>query len=126
MVRVITLNQCGLGLILTWYGLRLLLVIARLFEFFSLGPSVFHPLERPTFQNPNSTRIAAFYENELHCTCMADKAFCMKIIICLSFNIFIHSAHPLYTLLLVTNLGITKNIVRFLAKPPLLKDKAAG
>ena len=37
-----------------------------------------------------------------------------------------YSAHPLYILLLITNLGITKNIVRFLAKPPLLNGKAAG
>ena len=56
-------------------------------------------------------------------------AFSLNNVIYLSFikmNIFMYSAHPLYILLLITNLGITKNIVRFLAKPPLLNGKAAG
>ena len=107
-------------------GLSLLLVVPLVFVLCVFLPPKY---KRPTFPNSNSAWIEDPYENQLHCTYREDMAFSLNIVIYLSFikmNIFMYSVHPLYTLLLITNLGITKNIVRFLAKPPLLKGKAAG
>lgn len=99
-VEVIAFCQCGPVMILAWCYMSIEFVFGC-----CLALSIFiqvllisFPPERPSFANFNSTWI------EDRCTCRANMAFSLKIVIYLMFTniVSIDSADPLYSPLLPT------------------------